>query len=699
MAVCSNGVWEIESEQIECPPNIASSKQVADVIVFLASDRSSWVNGTEIPIDGGIFSWFVIREEECGKVGEKGIEQGAGQDPGQMSQRLITVRAEEQWLPPSWALLQRKLFDLLNQAALEFAERYTRKDGTLIWREEWPGMDGSDDPYEGFMNFPLFYALGGNENIHALSRKQWDAITWQWTEYGQIHREFDAYYDWMHHGEASLYLYYFGLADLSVLKDRQRAIRFAEMYMGDDPEADNYDKDKRLIRSPITGSRGPRFIQTAEDWSTHREVLELYPPPFEDLDGVPGPKCQWTNDDIYEQVLQRINSRMSKGDVPLNLTSTSLITNAFLYTGEERYRSWVLDYLFAWKERTERNGGITPDNVGLSGEIGENMDGKWWGGYYGWRWPHGSFTILEPLMIACSNAVMLDQRTNHLDLVRSQLDLLWSLREERDGQWLVPNKHLDSGWSDYRPALVAYPLYCWMISMEDQDLRRVERVSIPENQKQPTTQVGKGFIGNQEAWFEYMQGRNPQYPEQMMQVNYELINSQLDKLRSEQGDPATWDVHHWQLMTPMIVEGLVQTTLGTPMPIYHGGMLHARVRYYDNTGRRPGLPEGIAALVEKISGESTTIHLINLDTEHEKAVIIQAGGFGEHRFAEVTIRNQADRIIQQLTVNDKWLCVELVPGAGVRLELETIRYANEPTYETPWSAQQESVPFLRGRSL
>ncbi len=45
----------------------------------------------------------------------------------------------------------------LDRAAVEFVERYTRPDGTLVWREQWPGMDGSDDPYEGFQNFSLFY--------------------------------------------------------------------------------------------------------------------------------------------------------------------------------------------------------------------------------------------------------------------------------------------------------------------------------------------------------------------------------------------------------------------------------------------------------------------------------------------------------------------------------------------------------------
>ena len=55
---------------------------------------------------------------------------------------------------------------------------------------------------------------------------RWDAVTRQFTAYGQVHNEFDAYYDWMHHGESSLYIYYFGLADPYVTRDRDRALRF-----------------------------------------------------------------------------------------------------------------------------------------------------------------------------------------------------------------------------------------------------------------------------------------------------------------------------------------------------------------------------------------------------------------------------------------------------------------------------------------
>lgn len=173
-------------------------------------------------------------------------------------------------------------------AATASVERYTRPDGTLIWRDTWPGMDGSDDGYESFVSFPLFYLLGGGEHVHQMARREWNAVTWQFIGYGQVWREHDAHHGWMHQGESSTYI-------------------------------------------------------------------------------------------------KLMNKRMVPGDGPLNLNSTSLVTSAYLYGGEEKYRPWVLDYLGAWRERTERNHGTLPSNTGPSGVIGERMNGKWWGGYCGWR--------------------------------------------------------------------------------------------------------------------------------------------------------------------------------------------------------------------------------------------------------------------------------------------------------------------------
>jgi len=65
--------------------------------------------------------------------------------------------------------------------------------------------------------------------------------------------------------------------------------------------------------------------------------------------------------------------------------------------------------------------------------------------------------ILEPALIAGANAMLLTGEDHHLDPIRSQLDLLWSLgRQEADG-FKVPTRHSDDGWHRYaRPDLRLY---------------------------------------------------------------------------------------------------------------------------------------------------------------------------------------------------------------------------------------------------
>ncbi|MHB1035936.1 MAG: hypothetical protein ACYC35_14570 [Pirellulales bacterium] len=170
---------------------------------------------------------------------------------------LATIEIAEPAAAPEWALLERHLLEKLHPAALEFVRKYTRDDGTLIWRDQWPGMDGSDDAYESFYNFALYYALGGPEEVHTLSRKLWDAVTRQFTRYGLVHNEFDAYYDWMHHGEGYTYFYFLGLADPAAARYRERAVRFAGLYLGEDSSAPNYDAQHKLIRSSPARRPGP----------------------------------------------------------------------------------------------------------------------------------------------------------------------------------------------------------------------------------------------------------------------------------------------------------------------------------------------------------------------------------------------------------------------------------------------------------
>lgn len=639
----------------------------------------------------------------------------------QLSRMHINCRVDA----PRWALLERDIMARLDAASAEFVARYTREDGTLIWRDEWPGMDGSDDPYEAFMYLALLYSLGGSEQVYETARKMWDTITWQWTQYGQIEREFDGYYDWMHHGEANLFHYFFGLAKPASLVDRQRAENFTKMYNGEDPLARNYNKELGIITAPQSGSRGPRHVVTEEDLDSHRGVLVDYLPPFEDMKSAPFDegrgRANWLDDDIFAEVIELMNQRTTRGDVPLNLNATGQFAHTFLYSGEEKHRTWVLEYLARWAARAEANPeGIIPDNVGLSGEVGEYQDGKWWGGHYGWRWPHGFLTIIEPIVNAGMNAYLLTGDEAHLDLARKQLDINFGLGHEKDGSWVVPHKRFDSGWGDYRPSTPFYAVHMWARTLSEGDRERVERVPRASDWAEVLVPripfAVKHYNVNTLAWYEYAQGRNAGYPERVLEANGELIEQQLERMRSADGDPHGWGtmthiqgypdtvsfqvdgyaIHAWMEFNPVYFESLVQLMWGAPMHISHGGFQHATVRYYDGALKRPGLPPDVAALVSRIEPDAVTLELVNIGTG-SRSVVIQAGGFGEHQFTTAALVNAGGSLGEAAAVDSQWLEVIIEPGCGSVIRLGTKRYANEPSYQTPWSRREDWAPLIKGR--
>jgi hypothetical protein len=605
----------------------------------------------------------------------------AGQPRADWSAGLTTVELTTQESPPSWAFWQRHLLEQLYPAALEFVNKYTRADGTLIWRDEWPGFDGSDDGYESFYNFPLYYVLGGPAPIHDLSRKLWDGVTGQFTEYGQIHNEFDAHYDWMHHGESYTYFYFFGLADPTVAKDRERAVRFAGLYLNEDPEALNYDFEHRIIRSPINGSRGPHFVNTAEDWVTHRPILAGYPLPYDDIPGV-STSDGWNDDQQFAAILETMNRRMMRGDVPLNLTSTSLVLNAYMYTGDPKYKTWIEDYVGAWRDRVEQNGGKLPDNVGLSGKIGETMDGKWWGGYYGWRWPHGLFNQLEATTIGACNARLVSGDAGHLDLPRSVLRLVEGEGRKRGSHVEVPHRHGDDGWYDYRRMNPKYPIHLWYASRAREDWQRVQQLTDPEDWNRLNYHKGKGDSEHLTPWLGFLEGQNPEYPVQILRSTYQETLRRLEMIRQDRTTPDQQDVHHWQQRNPVVLEGLVQTMLGGPNHIYHGGLLHVSLRYFDPRRRRPGVPPDVAVLVDRIGPEGVSLTLVNLHPTAVRDVVVQGGAFGEHEITRV--RQVVHYPFQFHTVQRRFFQARLQPGSVGRLEIDMKRFANRPTYAFPW---------------
>ena len=141
--------------------------------------------------------------------------------------------------------------------------------------------------------------------------------------------------------------------------------------MGEDPAAPNYDPEKKLIRSMINGSSGPLLRQaTALDWVGD---------PFDTTGFV-----ALHGESTYAQFLEHYREYTDVvGDHFLNLVATTLPTNAYLLTGEAKYRRWIVDYMDAWLARMKQNGGIIPSFVDLDGTIG-GRGNRWWGNAYGW---------------------------------------------------------------------------------------------------------------------------------------------------------------------------------------------------------------------------------------------------------------------------------------------------------------------------
>ena len=298
----------------------------------------------------------------------------------------------------------------------------------------------------------------------------------------------------------------------------------------------------------------------------------------------------------------------------------------------------MLDYLEAWAERIEANGGLCPDNVGPNGVIGETMDGKWWGGYYGWRWPHGLHTIIEPLTIAAMNAVLLTGDMGYLDIPRGQIDYL--SQPGPRGRRPAP-RPLSPHATTAGP-----PIARWSRSTSHRSgtCRRATRTARPSNipaGADPWLDVAPGSAKGDNLhfgpWYCYLDGRNPDYPRLILESQYAEVLRRMDKMRNDYGDPQEWDVHHWQDINPVHTEALIQLTCGGPQIIYHGGLLHVRLRYFDAAARRPGLPPDVGALVTELDADSVTVQLTNSSPLHERRVILQAGAFGEHHFTDVDV--------------------------------------------------------------
>ena len=634
---------------------------------------------------------------------------------------MVTIRATELMREiPDWAVLERQLIKTMNGTPEYVLEKYANPDGSLKWPvdPDYTSIDALDDMYESFHNWPLFYLLGGDGKFLALSHREYDAITEQFTHYSCGHghpivvKEYEQGYDWMHQSEGYLFFYFLNLADPRHPKNIERSINYAGFLLNEDPDAINYDEEHNILKCCYLGSMGAahrNFDRKPWMWADWKQWYGL---PYNDLPGI------LTIDDMHDvekarQMAEAMCDRLAYSDTVVNLMSTSMVMNAYLHTGDEKYRRWILTYIGTWRKKTEENGGLVPDNIGPDGRIGGSNNGKWYGGYYGWTWPHGFYFIADALTIACENEALLNRDAGGIQWVRDQYDHVISRAIEKDGQLYCPQKHGDpgalqeyfasperfltepdnvtanpkfrrlverDGWYEFSALPKPQPTHLWFASREECDMERI-RKTLDFARGEWTTIIDgySKYQGGQDMpWLNYLQGGLPDYPERILRHNLKQTYTRMKVMREDTELPENYTDSYLQKRNPITVEGLVQLTMGGPMPIYNGGLLTVSVMYYDAEARRPGLPEDVAALVSKIDEDGITLELRNLNPVAGRALILKAGAFGEHRFDRVTYDGQS------AVIEDKWVALDLPAGSEIRMRMDMTRYCNAPGYSLPY---------------
>ena len=565
--------------------------------------------------------------------------------------------------PPAWARLERRLLAENTPACREFFAKYYDARGYLQATLRWGANDGPDDAFENFNRWPELHALGADDEILRLYLRALDGMIRQYTEAkttdvpagrgGMYVKEFSAQSDWMHHGEGLQLFNRMALSAPDLPRYRERVKRFAGFYMGEDPAAPNYDAKRKLIRSMINGSVGPLLRPaTALDWVGD---------PF-DASGFVALHGERT----YAQFLDHYREYTDVvGDHFLNLVATTLPANASMATGDAKYRRWIADYMDAWLERMKQNGGIIPSFVDLDGAIG-GPQREWWRNAYGW-----GFSPINPVtgrredrnripraLVGFGNALLVTGDRKYVDAWRNMIASVNANARTTDGRIEYPTMFGRDGWYGWqRDPWSVGALEVWYWSMRQDDRARV----------------------GSDPWVDFLEGKNAAYAEAALQRDLDAIPRRLKGIRDDRLSPDKRLADNMLDLNPAATDSLVRLMWGALVPGREGGLLNARLRYFDPVRRRAGIPEDVAALVSALGDRRTSVTLVNLNPTTARDVIVQAGGYAEHQFDSVEWNGRTTPL------NGRDLTVRLAPGAGATLTLAMRRYVNQPTVAFPWN--------------
>jgi hypothetical protein len=279
-----------------------------------------------------------------------------------------------------------------------------------------------------------------------------------------------------------------------------------------------------------------------------------------------------------------------------------------------------------------------------------------------------------------ANGLLLTGDMRYLTMLRRQLDIVNGNAKQENGQTLYPHmygrldrlEHLrergsldelpasgPEGWYEYRPqkfAPGAAALYYWTGDRSVLEL-------LPETPR----------------WVRFLDGQDDGYAEAALEADLETLRRKIELMRADTRSPDCSMSDDMNDMNPATIGALTQLMLGGIPTGRDVHALHARLRYFDPARRRAGLPEHVAALVERMTDDSVTLQLVNLDPLEFRTVIVQGGAYAEHQVTTVQVEGG-----ETSDVDHTSFVVRLAPNAGIRLKIGQKRYANLPTLAFPW---------------
>jgi len=175
----------------------------------------------------------------------------------------------------------------------------------------------------------------------------------------------------------------------------------------------------------------------------------------------------------------------------------------------------------------------------------------------------------------------------YLDIPRGQLDRMIGTGREEEGRLMVPHRHTDNAGpvtARCRPNTRYNSGACRKTRATGRASSCFRSATRPGNWSH---RAGAKATTSHRAVVLLLAGHHPDYPQQILDCQWTKSRGAWNAWPTMTATRKEWDVHHWQEINPVHTEALVQLTCGGPQIIYHGGLLHVRLRLLRCRGTPP----------------------------------------------------------------------------------------------------------------